>query len=223
MDKTDFARLPIFAAIGRATITGRPFYECDLIGHLCFRLPTEGFKSLFHLLYPTPIDDEKIRSSVDSIVQWYRHNGSPSFWTNEPFFDWLYSLSPTKDEWLYSLYAALLLCVDRAVVCGVRGRISEAEQWFDCAQWLRFSLSMPNNNENPAAAMARLRHAEHYALVEEALAHWRSNIDPNLSAQKAATLLERVVPLSHKKLAEIVSVEKNKLSAMRIQEAERKA
>lgn len=223
MDKTNFSRLPILAAVAKATITGRPFHECGLIGHLCFRLPMEGYKSLFHRFYPAPIDDEKIRSSVDSIVQWYRNNGSPSFWSNEPLFDWLISLSPTKDEWLYSLYAALLLCVDRAVVCGVRGRIREAEQWFDCAQWLRFSLSMRDTDDNPAAAMARLRHAEHYALAEDALAYWRKNIDPNLSAQKAATQLERVVLLSHKKLAEIVSAEKNRLSAMRIQEAERKA
>ena len=70
--------------------------------------------------------------------------------------------------------------------------------------------------------MARLRHSENYALAEDALAYWRENIDPSLSAQKAASKLERVVPLSHKKLAEIVSAERNKLSAMRIREAERK-
>lgn len=222
MDKTDFATLPILSAVTKATITGRSLLESGLIGRFCIRLPLEGFVSLLKHFYPAQIDDERIRSSVGSIVQWYRSNGSPGDWANEPLFDWLISLSPTKDEWLYSMYAALLLCVDRAVVCGVRGRLREAEQWFDCAQWLRFSLSMHGTEENPAVAMARLRHSENYALADDALAYWQEHIDPNLSAQKAATILTGVVPLSHKKLAEIVSEEKNRLSAMRIQEAERK-
>ena len=63
---------------------------------------------------------------------------------------------------------------------------------------------------NPAARLAKLRHAENYALMEEALEFWRSNINPLLSAEKAASILERVVPLSHKKLAELVSKEKKK-------------
>ena len=59
-----------------------------------------------------------------------------------------------------------------------------------------------------AAAMAKIRHAENYQLADYALKYWRENIDPNLSAQKAATELTKVVSLSHKKLAEIVSAEK---------------
>jgi len=63
---------------------------------------------------------------------------------------------------------------------------------------------------NLAARMAKVRHAEHYAMYEQALKYWRENIDPNLSASKAANELVRVVPLSHKKLSELVSVEKKK-------------
>ncbi|MDP1734281.1 MAG: hypothetical protein Q8L44_07960 [Sulfuritalea sp.] len=61
-----------------------------------------------------------------------------------------------------------------------------------------------------ATGLARRRHAENYALVDDAVKYWRERIDPNLSAAKAANELVRVVPLSHKKLAEVVSAEKKK-------------
>ena len=73
-------------------------------------------------------------------------------------------------------------------------------------------------HDNPASAMARRRHRENYALADDAIKYWRDNISPDLSAQKAATELTRVVPLSHKKLAEIVSTEKNKASRLRTTE-----
>ncbi|MDN7741599.1 MULTISPECIES: hypothetical protein [Burkholderia] len=63
-----------------------------------------------------------------------------------------------------------------------------------------------------ASVMARRRHAENYALAEIAKKHWKDNIDPKLSAQKAASELIKVVPLSHKKLAEIVSQAKKEMS-----------
>lgn len=61
-----------------------------------------------------------------------------------------------------------------------------------------------------AATLAKKRHAENYALIEDALKYWHDNIDPSLSAQAAANELLGVVPLSHKKLAEVVSAEKKK-------------
>ena len=64
---------------------------------------------------------------------------------------------------------------------------------------------------NPAAELAKKRHVENYALVNYALKYWHEKIDPALSAEKAATELTRVVPLSHKKLATIVSAERKKL------------
>ena len=63
-----------------------------------------------------------------------------------------------------------------------------------------------------AAEMARKRHAENYSMIDEALNYWRANIDPSLSASKAANELVRVVPLSHKKLAAVISTAKKELS-----------
>ncbi|WP_186104526.1 hypothetical protein [Burkholderia gladioli] len=68
-----------------------------------------------------------------------------------------------------------------------------------------FSIAKSGSAQNPAAEMAKLRHAENRSLIRDAVKHWRENIDPGLSAQKAATELTKIVPLSHKKLAEIIS------------------
>jgi hypothetical protein len=76
---------------------------------------------------------------------------------------------------------------------------------------LRAAWSLKKLAPNPAAEMAAKRHAPTYALADEALKHWRENIDPNLPASRAADQLLRVVPLSHQKLAELVSEEKKKL------------
>lgn len=65
--------------------------------------------------------------------------------------------------------------------------------------------------ENPAVALAKLSHAEHLALEKEALAYWKQHISPNMSAQKAADILVGQIPFSHKKLAKIVSTERNRL------------
>lgn len=76
-------------------------------------------------------------------------------------------------------------------------------------------LWMNESNEqykiNPAVLMAKKRHAENYAMTAEALNYWRENIDPTLSAEKAADHLLKVVPLSHKKLAQLVATERKKL------------
>lgn len=62
-----------------------------------------------------------------------------------------------------------------------------------------------------AAQLAKRRHAENYALIEDAKKYWRENIDPSISAAKAANELVRIVPLSHKKLSEVIAAEKKKL------------
>lgn len=147
MDKTDFKTLPILAAVANATITGRPFSECGQIGYLCNRLPMEGFMSLFQKVYPAKVDDEKIWFHLSSIVSWYRTSGRHGYWDNKPFFEWLESQSLTPEDKPYALYGALLLCVDRAIACGIRDHMHDAEQWFDCAQWLRFSLAPDEVNE----------------------------------------------------------------------------
>lgn len=99
------------------------------------------------------------------------------------------------------------------------GRLEDA--WIslsNACMWLGFTMGACEAYQEQrsvdaftaASALGRLRHAENYALTDEALKYWRENIDPNLSAAKAANELVRVVPLSHKKLAEVVSAAKKK-------------
>lgn len=66
------------------------------------------------------------------------------------------------------------------------------------------SVNEEAGNSNPAVLLAKQRHAENYALAQEAIKYWKQNIDPTLSNQKAATELTKVVPLSHKTLAGLV-------------------
>lgn len=61
-----------------------------------------------------------------------------------------------------------------------------------------------------AASLATKRHKRHRELSEEAIRYWRDNIDPKLSAAKAAEKLIGIVPLSHKKLAELIATERKK-------------
>lgn len=68
-----------------------------------------------------------------------------------------------------------------------------------------------------ASALAKLRHREHYDMAEMVREYWRTSIDHDLSAQKAAdeVIKANLVNLSHKKIAEIIS-------ALRREGAERK-
>lgn len=75
------------------------------------------------------------------------------------------------------------------------------EEHFENFNWAKFH----------AAALAKLSHAENYALADYARNYWHEMIDPALSAEKAATQLTRVVKLSHKRLAAIISAERKKL------------
>ncbi|WP_157649323.1 hypothetical protein [Burkholderia ubonensis] len=86
---------------------------------------------------------------------------------------------------------------------------SSANYW--CGILKATPYGYKDDRSHAASVMAKRRHAENYALTELAKRHWRDNIDPKLSAQKAATELTKVVPLSHKKLAEIVSEAKKEI------------
>lgn len=57
---------------------------------------------------------------------------------------------------------------------------------------------------------AHKRHAETYVLKEQAIDYWCKNIDPKLSNPKAADILIKVVPVSHRKLVEYVAEAKRK-------------
>jgi hypothetical protein len=58
-----------------------------------------------------------------------------------------------------------------------------------------------------ASKLAKLRHKENYALARDVENYWRQHCSPEISAQKAADQIqkENLVPLSHKRIAEIVS------------------
>ena len=82
----------------------------------------------------------------------------------------------------------------------------EASEASSYSQGLFLRANTPEKN-NPASVLAKRRHAENYALTEYVRSYWRKNIDPALSAQKAAEEIFRsnVVQLSHRKIAEIIS------------------
>ena len=52
---------------------------------------------------------------------------------------------------------------------------------------------------------ARMRHSETYALKKQAKEYWLEHIDRKLSNPKAADLLMKIVPVSHRKLVEYVA------------------
>lgn len=56
-----------------------------------------------------------------------------------------------------------------------------------------------------ARKKAYLRHKENYELKKQAIDYWCANIDLNLSNDKAANELVKIVPMSHRKLSEYVS------------------
>lgn len=97
-------------------------------------------------------------------------------------------------------------CLEERTLCDFAMFVGVAEA--ACRSFKANDSGIPKRN--PAAELARRRHAENYALANDALKYWREKIDPNLSASKAANELIGVVPLSHKKLAELVSAEKKK-------------
>lgn len=86
--------------------------------------------------------------------------------------------------------------------------IADANYWSGILMGV---TSEKDGKENPAAILAYKRHSVNKAMFEEAIEHWRNNISPKISAQKAANELIKIVPLSHKKLAEVIAKERNKL------------
>lgn len=81
--------------------------------------------------------------------------------------------------------------------------VSDAKYWAGATMVAIKRGEMPK----PGRLMAKLRHAQTYQEYEKVSQYWRDNIDPKLSAQKAADkiLVADVTTLSHKKIAEIVS------------------
>lgn len=54
-------------------------------------------------------------------------------------------------------------------------------------------------------------HVQTYKMRDEIIAHWKREIDPKVSNDKAATILKKQFPLSHRKLAEYVALAKREI------------
>lgn len=85
------------------------------------------------------------------------------------------------------------------------------------AEWCRSRLSTlvaqceASEMRKPGVLLARIRHEQTYMEHKKVTDYWRNNVDPKLSAQKAADAILQagVTTLSHKKIAEIVSTLRN--------------
>ena len=66
-------------------------------------------------------------------------------------------------------------------------------------------LILKSESKHKASVAAKIRHIETYDLKKQAKDYWRKHIDPKLSNPKAADLLIKVVPVSHRKLVEYVA------------------
>jgi hypothetical protein len=66
-------------------------------------------------------------------------------------------------------------------------------------------MILKNEATHKASVAAKLRHIENYELKKQAIDYWRNHINPKLSNPKAADILLKVVPLSHRKLVEYVA------------------
>lgn len=133
------------------------------------------------------------------------------------------------EGWAYTFYDALSdldheLNLNETMQIMALYWLSEAEKKSDSAEKYDFiaealdSLSLEVGNymwdggikdlENGISDIRRRaafsRHKETYELREQAINHWRANIDPTLSNDKAANLLLKVVNLSHRTLSQYV-------------------
>lgn len=131
------------------------------------------------------------------------------------------------EDCLRSFLGAALGGVDRAIEFAEDGNgrdaISEALNAESCRftviglQWMAEQQDsiVPNYKAAIAKHAAAMRHKETHALREEVLKYWREKMNPKVSNEKAASELKKVFPLSHRKLAEYVAVEKQLLRSAR--------
>lgn len=62
-----------------------------------------------------------------------------------------------------------------------------------------------------ASKGGRSRHVETYAMKAEIISHWKDQVDPKLSNEKAAKILGKQFPLSHRTLVEYVAQAKREM------------
>jgi hypothetical protein len=120
------------------------------------------------------------------------------------------------------MVVSALFCFDRAVVANSRGRLEVASNWLYSADELFFLSSRTNNITEKdiigqqARKAAFAKHKETYELKKQAIDYWTKNIDKSLSNEKAADLLIKIVPVSHRKLSEYISEAKKLHSASKV-------
>lgn len=116
-----------------------------------------------------------------------------------------------KLDRIVSVAVSALFCFDRALSTNRHLRPIVASKWLEAADELFFLSSRVNNltekqlKKEMASRAAFNSHKETYALKKQAKDYWREHIDPKLSNPKAADLLIKIVPVSHRKLAEYVA------------------
>lgn len=115
---------------------------------------------------------------------------------------------------MYVLVAAMLnLMAERSLRDKVSrtdwNYISEVMAAYGMAQ-LHIGMAMQVDVQRKYSARlnAAKSNTETYALRAEVIEYWRTNIDPAMSIEKAATLLTSQFPLSHRTLKEYISAEK---------------
>ena len=119
------------------------------------------------------------------------------------------------------LYAYALYRLDCALVAHVSGKIQEAfghisvagnvvEVASEHSAWQFATARAVALSSQERQKGARLRHTETYALRNEVTEYWRDKIDKNISIEKAATMLTKIFPLSHRTLKAYVSAEKKR-------------
>jgi hypothetical protein len=138
-----------------------------------------------------------------------------------PAWELIEKVLPGKDI-LCVLYSYALLCIDNSLSAQIAGDVRDAvgnvaiagdvvamatEHYSreSATNWAKKLASEPRKKG------ARVRHAETYALRAEVIEYWKTKIDSRWSADKAALTLTKIFPLSHRKLSEYVSAEKNML------------
>ena len=129
-----------------------------------------------------------------------------------------------KQDVVCVLYAYALYLVDNALSSRIAGDIDGALGYLAMAGDVMIMASEATSREHgiryervhataSRRAGAHKRHAETRTLRAEVVKHWSAHIDKNLSGEKAAAILSKVFPLSHRKLSEYVMAEKKRLHA----------
>ncbi len=141
----------------------------------------------------------RLLTFVSYAVSVYRCDCPPRYWDTGTFIDALNETEGAAEDgagkWYFA--GALLFCVDRALALYQRGRhrgaFNEAEDWANCAQWLRFSLRHFDEPTTESCAdlsekmkaLNLARHRSNHAARERVVSEWEKSPSTWPSAEKA--------------------------------------